>query len=184
MRTFVRERNEALLSLDKEKIAAYCEKYQVNFPVKDEHMYWRSVHKAISGLVGLKGEQLQVQRKSVEWLLAHGYTPYSVSCLAKKEALSNKKTPAAVKSGKIPYDLFSEKGFAGITEWYEAIGATDVRNVHVNPDSSKKICEALERFHPDKGTVNMAFCMYGPSGFHEDVPDDQYYYRPKEEILS
>lgn len=83
-----------------------------------------------------------------------------------------------IKSGPIPYDSFEEKGFTAITEWYETIGTTDVRNVHISPASAKKMCDALTVFHPSREAVNIAFCMYGPSGFHEDVPDDEYRYIP------
>jgi len=77
-------------------------------------------------------------------------------------------------TGKVPYDSFKEKGFQAVTEWYEQIGAKDVRNVHVNPNTTIKICEALNEFHNDSCGVNMAFAMYGPSGFHDDVPDDMF----------
>ena len=49
MEDFIKERNEALLSLDREKILAYGKKYNVKFP-EDEKIFWVGVHKAICSL--------------------------------------------------------------------------------------------------------------------------------------
>ena len=49
MEDFIKERNEALLSLDKEKILAYGKKYNVKFP-ENEKIFWAGVHKAICNL--------------------------------------------------------------------------------------------------------------------------------------
>lgn len=39
MNDFIKERNEALLSLDKNKIIAYMNKYNIIIP-KDEKIFW------------------------------------------------------------------------------------------------------------------------------------------------
>lgn len=63
-------RNAALLSLDREKILAYCQAYDVYYP-EDEAQFWIDVHKAravMSKRVITKREK----EESVRWLLAHG----------------------------------------------------------------------------------------------------------------
>lgn len=72
---FVKDRNEALLSLDKEKIDAYCKKYNVQLP-ESEKVYWMAVHKAIAGLIGLTGDARRTQEKSVQWLAERGIATY------------------------------------------------------------------------------------------------------------
>lgn len=46
VKRFIKERDEALLSLDRDKIEAYLRKYQVPVP-QDDEVFWRGVHKAI-----------------------------------------------------------------------------------------------------------------------------------------
>ena len=61
---FVEERNEALVSLDREKIEKYADKYGIELPDDDE-VFWRSVHKAIANISTLSDD---VRQRSVEWL--------------------------------------------------------------------------------------------------------------------
>lgn len=71
---FLRERDEALLSLDKEKIIAYCRKYGVQlerFSDNDE-VFWRAVHKAICNITTMPEE---VRARSEKWLYEHGSSP-------------------------------------------------------------------------------------------------------------
>lgn len=68
---FVKERDEALLSLDKAKILAYAEKYDVRFP-KNELVFWASVHKSILAINSADEAQ---KAKSKAWLLKHGFKP-------------------------------------------------------------------------------------------------------------
>lgn len=68
---FVRERNEALLSLDREKIERFAKKYGVAMPSSDE-AFWRGVHKAICNITNIPFE---VRQKSADWLFEHGSTP-------------------------------------------------------------------------------------------------------------
>lgn len=70
---FVKERNEALLSLDKKKIKAYMKKYHVRFEPADETVFWAAIHKAIIGINTATAEQ---KAKSRDWLAAHGFKPY------------------------------------------------------------------------------------------------------------
>lgn len=69
---FVKERDEALLSLDKRKILRYAEKYGVNLPTS-ETAFWAGVHKAIFALSSATDEQ---KEKSYKWLREHGFSPY------------------------------------------------------------------------------------------------------------
>ena len=73
MEDFIKERNEALLSLDKEKILAYGKKYNVKFP-EDEKIFWAGVHKAICSLYLIPVNKITKSQyeKSKEWLKENG----------------------------------------------------------------------------------------------------------------
>jgi len=72
---FIQQRNEALLSLDREKIVAYAKAYGVPMP-EDETLLWASVHRArltlTAGIPELEKEKSRV------WLREHGYRPVGV----------------------------------------------------------------------------------------------------------
>lgn len=74
---FQKERAEALLSLDKYKILAYCKKYGARIvppdgtPEKDLP-FWGAIHKAIILLREATPEQV---KNSEEWLVRHGMKP-------------------------------------------------------------------------------------------------------------
>lgn len=72
---FTRERNAALLSLDKGKILAYARKWGVQLPFdpKEDELFWASVHKAITGIASLP---LEVRRNSKAWLTARGFSAW------------------------------------------------------------------------------------------------------------
>ena len=74
MEDFIKERNEALLSLDKEKILAYGKKYNVKFP-EDEKIFWADVHKAICSLYLIPVNKITKSQyeKSKEWLKENGF---------------------------------------------------------------------------------------------------------------
>lgn len=72
MQKFIRERNEALLSLDEQKIRAYMKKYGVYFGPKNETVWWAGVHKAILGISSITPEQ---RERSEKWLIEHGFHP-------------------------------------------------------------------------------------------------------------
>ena len=44
---FNSDRDEALLSLDKEKIQTFQKKYNIGFQPSSERVFWAAVHKAI-----------------------------------------------------------------------------------------------------------------------------------------
>lgn len=71
MAQFVRDRDEALLSLDREKIERFAKKYGVQMPTSEE-AFWRGVHKAICNITSVPFE---VRQKSADWLFEHGSTP-------------------------------------------------------------------------------------------------------------
>ena len=72
IKNFVKERNEALFSLDKEKLLNYCKKYDIPIP-ENELVFWAGVHKARLGVTSLCDEKKQ---ESIEWLNEHGFKPY------------------------------------------------------------------------------------------------------------
>lgn len=69
---FVKERNEALFSLDRKKIEAYCAKYgdsdSANVP---DVVFWAGVYKAICEIKNAPKEKVQIART---WLKAHGFS--------------------------------------------------------------------------------------------------------------
>lgn len=69
--SFVKERNKALLSLDRKKIERFAKKYGVSVPTNEE-AFWRGVHKAICHITNIPFE---VRQKSADWLFEHGSTP-------------------------------------------------------------------------------------------------------------
>ena len=72
MKQFVRERDAALLSLDRKKIEAYAKKYDVPLP-KDETVFWAGIHKCI---ISINSATLEQKQKSHDWLVEHGFKPY------------------------------------------------------------------------------------------------------------
>ena len=71
LKRFVEERNEALVSLDRQKIEKYARKYGIDMPENDE-VFWLAVHKSIANITTLPED---VKQRSVMWLLEHGSTP-------------------------------------------------------------------------------------------------------------
>lgn len=69
--SFIKERYEAFLSLDKKKIISYMTKYGVDIP-KSELVFWAVVHKAILQLKSASEEQ---KTKSLTWLIENGFSP-------------------------------------------------------------------------------------------------------------
>lgn len=70
MKQFCKERDEALLSLDREKIMSYARKYGVRFNPSNELVFWASVHKAI---LGIRNAPQKQKAKSAKWLVEHGF---------------------------------------------------------------------------------------------------------------
>ena len=71
LKQLIKDRDEALLSLDKQKILAYCAKYSIRMPEEDE-VFWCGIHKAITGNTGLP---YYFRKKSKQWLFERGYMP-------------------------------------------------------------------------------------------------------------
>lgn len=65
---FIRERDEALLSLDREKIEAYMRKYECPIARNDE-LFWAGVHKARTAISTFPEDE---RKKSREWLAERG----------------------------------------------------------------------------------------------------------------
>ena len=68
---YVRERDEAFLSLDRKKILRFCVRWHICVP-RDETIFWCGVHKVIVNLNSATEEQ---KNKSLEWLRSHGFSP-------------------------------------------------------------------------------------------------------------
>jgi hypothetical protein len=68
---FVKERNEALFSLDRKKIETYFAKYGEPLPDNDI-VFWAMVHKCICNIKNAPGDLV---KESTTWLLAHGMSP-------------------------------------------------------------------------------------------------------------
>ena len=71
IKKWVKDRDEAMLSLDKDKIVAFCKKNNVPIP-ENETVFWAGVHKAILHINSATFEQKQ---NSFEWLIEHGFSP-------------------------------------------------------------------------------------------------------------
>lgn len=72
-----KERDEAFLSLDKNRILSYFEKYGIDIKDDDdltedekELIFWASVHKGITALRSATEEQKMMSRI---WLYSHGF---------------------------------------------------------------------------------------------------------------
>ena len=61
---FVKERNEALFSLDEEKIRAYSRKYGISLP-DNPRVFWGSVYKAVLNITTVPDD---VRIKAEQWL--------------------------------------------------------------------------------------------------------------------
>ena len=70
--SFVKERNDALFSLDRRKIEAYLIKYgEEELSQTPDLLFWASVYKAICGI---KGAPKDVVQKAYTWLAKNGYS--------------------------------------------------------------------------------------------------------------
>ncbi len=66
--SFVKERNEVLFSLDRDRIEVYFGNQGVELP-KDDIVFWAGVYKSICNITGAPAELVQ---KAKDWLHAHG----------------------------------------------------------------------------------------------------------------
>lgn len=67
---FERHRNEALLSLDEDKIRAYACMYGIEMP--HDERFWIAVHKARCEILALPKEARDLSR---DWLIKNGHFP-------------------------------------------------------------------------------------------------------------
>lgn len=76
MKDFIEDRNEAFASMDKVKIIAYCKKYHIPIPDKED-IFWAGVHKTVCNLFLLEDSPISIKQynTSYDWLLQHGYSP-------------------------------------------------------------------------------------------------------------
>ena len=70
---FVRQRDEALLSLDESRIRALFRQWNGTEMPTDPHVFWGSVHKAITAATSLP---IAFRRQSKAWLDEHGYRSF------------------------------------------------------------------------------------------------------------
>ncbi len=69
MKKFIEERDNAILSLDRDKIIAYSNKYKIKMP-KEDLVFWCGVHKAVLGIKSATPEQ---KENSMKWLKEHNF---------------------------------------------------------------------------------------------------------------
>ena len=67
---FLRERNDAILSMDEEKIRDFSRKYGIPEPQEDT-IFWAGIHKSILALNAASEEQ---KAASKAWLDRHGFS--------------------------------------------------------------------------------------------------------------
>lgn len=65
---YAKERNEALFSMDKEKIMDFFKKYGLDAP-ENETVFWATVHKCICNIPTAPAE---LSERSGRWLAEHG----------------------------------------------------------------------------------------------------------------
>lgn len=70
IKQFTKDRDEALLSLDKEKILAFYAKYGLPYATKDK-VFWATVYKCIYHIEASTKKQ---KAEAKHWLLQNGFT--------------------------------------------------------------------------------------------------------------
>ena len=78
IKRIIKERNEALFSLDREKILNFYEKYngkeaRTLYERKPDIVFWGGVYKAICNI---KGAPPELVCKAVDWLTSHNMTTF------------------------------------------------------------------------------------------------------------
>lgn len=87
LQEFLRDRDEALLSLDEGKLRAYMRKYGET-PPSNPVVFWMAVHKAITACMSLP---IEFRRASAMWLAVRGSKSMDDGDLAIDTALSTKR---------------------------------------------------------------------------------------------
>lgn len=70
IKQYVKERDEALLSLDKRKILAFYKKYKLPYSTKDK-VFWATVYKCI---YHINASTAQQKADAKYWLIENGFT--------------------------------------------------------------------------------------------------------------
>ena len=70
MKEFVKERDEALLTLDETKIRAFLSKYGMACEPINELAWWAGIHESILCIRSATPEQVE---RSKKWLVEHGF---------------------------------------------------------------------------------------------------------------
>lgn len=65
---FVRRRNEAFFSFDKEKILSYCDDYGISLPSHSSDVFWGAVAKAVLNIVDAPEEAKEKARNILDRL--------------------------------------------------------------------------------------------------------------------
>jgi len=73
IKEFIKDRNEAILSLDKEKIKAYQRKYNIPTRDEDEDIFWIAVHKSVTVIQSAPDI---LRQQSIRWLTERGFSHY------------------------------------------------------------------------------------------------------------
>lgn len=76
MNDFLKEREEVFVSMNKERIIEYCNKYEIPIP-KKEDLFWAGVHKTICNLFLNTETSITMKQynESYNWLKERGYSP-------------------------------------------------------------------------------------------------------------
>lgn len=76
MEDFIKDRNEAFMSGDEEKVKAYCKKYKITIP-ENETVFKAGIHKVICTLYLSENSSITKEQyeKSYNWLIKNGYSP-------------------------------------------------------------------------------------------------------------
>ena len=69
MKMFVKERNEALLTMDEKKLRNYIKKYSVHMPAK-KIVFWAAIHKARLTVKEIPEAEKEISR---QWLRENGF---------------------------------------------------------------------------------------------------------------
>ena len=67
--TFVQDRDRALLSLDEQKIRAFCRKYSISIS-DNPIVFWASIYKSI---LAMKNCPSHIRKQAEDWLDSHGF---------------------------------------------------------------------------------------------------------------
>ena len=89
---FKRERNEALLSLDEQKLRAFHRKWNESELPDDRIVFWGAIHKAITGCLDLP---IEFRRKSKTWLDERGFKSFDDGDLSTNDPSSATRPPNA-----------------------------------------------------------------------------------------